>query len=229
MNALAILAAGSSTRLGQDKILADLGGQPVIAWSLAAAAASRAFGAVIVVAAPQSRERIAEAVSRAGSEARVCEGAATRTGSSWNALAALPDATVIVLHDGARPFAPPSLFVRCVESARREGSGVAGLEVRETVRRADEQGLGVAEIEREGLWIAQTPQAFRRDVLVRAREAAGEATFADDAAAVSAAGSRVRMVAGDRRNIKITTLEDLGYARELVEKGLAAIAAVPVG
>lgn len=224
MRALAILAAGSSTRLGEDKILADLGGRSVLAWSLAAAEASRAFAEIVVVAAPAAAARVREALARAGSGARLVAGGATRTASSWAALDALPGATVIAIHDAARPFVPPSLFTRCVEAAEEDGAAAAGLLLVETVRRADEAGASLEEIEREGLWTAQTPQAFRRELLARAREAAGERAFTDDAAAVAALGVRVRMIPGDRRNLKITTLEDLAYARELTDKGLAAMA-----
>jgi 2-C-methyl-D-erythritol 4-phosphate cytidylyltransferase len=223
--ALAILAAGASLRLGEDKVLADLGGQPVLAWSLAAAAASRAFARTVVVAPEGALARVSEALERAGWEARVVAGGATRTASSWAALDALPDAELIAIHDAARPFAPPSLFARCVEAAARDGAAAAGLPLAETVRRADEAGVSLEEVARDGLWAAQTPQAFRRELLVRARAAAAGRAYTDDAAAVAALGERVRMIPGDRRNLKITTLEDLGYARELAQKGLAAIAA----
>lgn len=224
MRALAILAAGASTRLGEDKVLADVGGRSVLAWSLAAAEASRTFEEMVVVAAPAALSRIADAVARERSDARVIAGGATRTASSWAALDALPNATVIAIHDAARPFVPPSLFERCVEAAERDGAAAAGLRLAETVRRVDESGGSLEEVEREGLWTAQTPQAFLRELLVRAREAARDRSFTDDAAAVTALGVGVRMIPGDRRNLKITTLEDLAYARELADKGLAAIA-----
>jgi len=224
VRALAILAAGASTRLGEDKVLADVGGRSVLAWSLAAAEASRTFEEMVVVAAPAALSRIADALARERSDARVIAGGATRTASSWAALDALPNATVIAIHDAARPFVPPSLFERCVEAAERDGAAAAGLRLAETVRRVDESGGSLEEVEREGLWTAQTPQAFLRELLVRAREAARDRSFTDDAAAVTALGVGVRMIPGDRRNLKITTLEDLAYARELADKGLAAIA-----
>ena len=225
MRALAILAAGSSTRLGEDKVLADLGGRPVLDWSLAAAEAAGVFGEVLVVAAPVAVSRVASAV---GVRARVIAGGATRTASSWAALDALPEALIIAIHDSARPFVLPSLFQRCVEAAENDGAAATGLRLAETVRRADEAGVSLEEVEREGLWTAQTPQAFRRELLVRAREAAPDRSFTDDAAAVAAAGIRVRMIPGDRRNLKITTLEDLAYARELADKGLAAMATAAI-
>ena len=224
--ALAILAAGSSTRLGEDKVLADLGGQPVLAWSLAAAASSGVFDATIVVAPPAAVDRVAEAVRRTGSPARVVPGGPSRTASSWAALDALEGCEVIAIHDAGRPFVSAALFVRAVEAARRDGAVAAGLPLAETVRRADEVGVSLEEVQRDGLWAAQTPQAFRRDVLVRARAAAGERSYTDDAAAVTALGEKVVMILGERRNLKVTTPEDLAYARELAEKGLVAIAAV---
>ena len=222
----AILAAGSSTRAGTDKVGADLGGQPVLAWSLAAALASGSFSRIVVVTRADRVGAVEAIVRPRAPDARVIAGGVTRTASTWAALDALGDADVIAIHDSARPFVPPSLFTRCVELARRDGSAVAGLPLADTVRRADEAGAAVEELAREGLWSAQTPQTFRRDLLERARAAAGDRTFSDDAAAVAAAGLPVRMVLGERRNLKITTTEDLGYARELVAKGLVGIPAL---
>jgi 2-C-methyl-D-erythritol 4-phosphate cytidylyltransferase len=224
-----ILAAGNSTRAGTDKITADLGGQPVLAWSLASAIASGAFQRIVVVVPPGRPRGPIEAIvwSRAP-DASVVAGGETRTQSSWAALAAAQDADTIAIHDSARPFVPPSLFARCVEIARVEGSAVAGLPLADTVRRADEAGVAMEEVSREGLWSAQTPQAFQREVLERARVAVGDRSFGDDAAAVRAAGLPVRMVLGERRNLKITTMEDLAYARELVAKGLVGMPALQV-
>lgn len=222
---LAILAAGSATRAGVDKVLADLGGQPVLAWSVAAARAARCFDDIVVVA---PRDKVAAFAKVAGDTARVVAGGDTRTASSWAALDALAHADVIAIHDAARPFAPPSLYARCMEIAAADGSAVAGLPLADTVRRADEAGAATEELSREGLWSAQTPQAFRRELLEKARAAAGDRMYSDDAAAVAAAGAKPKMILGERRNLKITTLEDLAYARELVAKGLVGFPAMSV-
>jgi 2-C-methyl-D-erythritol 4-phosphate cytidylyltransferase len=221
---LAILAAGNSSRAGVDKVLADLGGHPVLAWSLQAGQVAGCFREIIVVA-PAETIAAVTAVTAGRPGVRVIVGGATRTGSTWAAVDAAGDADVIAVHDAARPFVPPSLFQRCVEIARTEGSAVAGLPLADTVRRANEAGAAREEIEREGLWAAQTPQVFRRDQLEKARAAAGDRSFSDDAAALLAAGLPVKMVPGERRNLKITTFEDLAYARELVAKGLVGLAA----
>ncbi len=214
--------------MGTDKVGADLGGQPVLAWSLAAALASGAFARIVVVTRAETVGAVEAIVRPRAPNARVVAGGATRTASSWAALEALFDVDVVAIHDCARPFAPPSLFALVVEIARREGSAVAGLPLADTVRRANEAGAALEEVAREGLWSAQTPQAFRREVLQQGREAAGDRSFGDDAAAVAAAGLPVRMVLGERRNLKITTMEDLAYARELVAKGLVGIPALQV-
>src|SRR4051812_19205549 len=144
--ALAILAAGSATRAGVDKVLADLGGQPVLAWSLASGLAAGCFDEVIVVAQKDNLARVTKTVSDRAPAARVIEGGATRTASSWAALDAAREADVLAIHDAARPFAPPSLFERCVAIALADGSAVAGLPLADTVRRADEAGAATEEV-----------------------------------------------------------------------------------
>ena len=219
---LAILAAGGSSRAGIDKVSFELGGHAVLLWSIAAAEASAAYAEIVVVAPADRVSAIARLV---GARARVVPGGATRTASSWAGLDALPGNDVVAIHDAARPFASASLFAQVVAVATEYGSAVPGLAVAETVRRANHAGRAVEEVDRTGLWTAQTPQAFRRSLLERARRAAGPKSFTDDAAAVIAMNEDVRLVPGERRNFKLTSTEDVGYAKELAEKGLVAIAA----
>jgi len=200
----------------------------VLAWSLASGVAAGCFDDIVVVTATEKLQSLSVIVRGFARSARLVAGGATRTASSWAALDALTNVDVIAVHDAARPFAPPSLFARCVEIASSEGSAVAGLPLADTVRRADEAGAAVEEVSREGLWSVQTPQVFKRELLERARAVVGERSFGDDAAALVAAGLRAKMVVGERRNLKITTFEDLAYARELVAKGLIGFPALQV-
>ena len=224
-----IVAAGRGSRFGGPlpKQYALLAGLPVLRRTLEAYRAAPQINSLRVVIAPGDEIHYQAAVEGLALPPPVM-GGVSRQQSVLNGLEAMagdaPD--FVAIHDAARPFVPPSLFARCVELAATDGSAVAGLPLADTVRRADEAGAAIEEVARDGLWSAQTPQAFRRELLERARVAAGEKTFGDDAAALVAAGIQPRMVLGDRRNLKITTHEDLGYARELVAKGLAGFPAL---
>jgi len=137
-----------------------------------------------------------------GSRARVVPGGAPRTASSWAGLDALRGHGLVAIHDAARPFASPSLFATVAAVATEYGSAVPGLAIAETVRRADDAGRAVQEVDRNGLWTAQTPQAFQRALLERARRSAGDRSFTDEAAAIIAMDEDVRLVPGERRNFR---------------------------
>lgn len=202
-----VVAAGSGTRFGGAKQFAPLLGRPVVDWSVDAA--KTVCDGVVLVVPPGSAER----AGAHGADV-VVVGGPTRAASVRAGLAAVPkDTDVIVVHDGARPLASPALF-RAVVGAVSGGADAAvpGLAVSDTVKRVD--GTAVVEtVARGGLVTVQTPQAFRAGPLRDAHAAGPEAT--DDAAVVEAAGTTVRVVPGDRRNIKVTTPEDLAVAEAL--------------
>ncbi len=206
-----VVAAGGGHRFGGLKQFADLGGRPLVDWSVEAAR-SVADGVVLVL--PDEAAR-AEHPDAHGADV-VVGGGATRAGSVRAGLAAVPgDAGVIVVHDGARPLASAALF-RSVIDAVTAGADAAvpGVALADTVKRVDD-GSVVSTVERSGLMTVQTPQAFRAEVLRRAHEAGGDAT--DDAGLVEARGATVRVVPGDPRNVKVTTPDDLAMARALFE------------
>ena len=143
-------------------------------------------------------------------------GGATRSASVRAGLAVVPDdADVVVVHDGARPFAGAELFAAVVQAVERGAdAAIPGVAVADTIKRIE--GDEVREtIDRVDLVAVQTPQAFRTEVLRRAHEGDPEAT--DDAALVEALGGRVAVVAGRIDNFKITTPDDLERARRLVD------------
>lgn len=201
-----VVAAGSGTRFGGPipKQYLPLGGRRVIDWSLSAARA--ACDGVVLVVAP---DRVG--TPEPGAD-KVVAGGATRSASVRAGLAALPaDATVVVVHDGARPGASAQLFAAVVAAVQAGADGaIPGLPVADTVKRTATDGnqVWVAEtLERDCLVAAQTPQAFTVHALRSAHAGGGEAT--DDAALVEAAGGRVVVVPGDAANRKITVVEDL--------------------
>lgn len=198
-----VVAAGEGRRFGGPKQYAALGGRRVIDWALAAARAA-CDGVVVVV--PPARAGAPEPAADA-----VVAGGATRSASVRAGLTAVPpEAEVVVVHDAARPFATPALFAAVVAAVRAGADGaVPGVGVPDTVKQVA-GNVVVATLPREELVAVQTPQAFAAAALRAAHAGGGEAT--DDAALVEAAGGRVVVVAGDPRNRKITTPEDLTAA-----------------
>lgn len=213
MSVWAILAAaGRGDRLGLDrpKAFAPLNQRPLVAESLERLDASDWIEGIVVAAPPEWEEPcilIAEEIA-AGKVAETVTGGETRSESVRNALAQVPEgAAVVLVHDAARPLVTEEVIERVVTGLEAGWDGaVPTLPVSDTVKRVD--GEAVAEtIDREGLVVVQTPQAFIADVLRRAVESEGEAS--DCAALVEAAGGRVRAVQGDPRLLKITEPADL--------------------
>jgi 2-C-methyl-D-erythritol 4-phosphate cytidylyltransferase len=213
MSVWAILAAaGRGERLGLDrpKAFARLNDRPLLAESLERLDASEWIEAIVVAAPPEWEEPcilVAEEVA-AGKVAETVTGGDSRTESVRRALDEVPgEATVVLVHDAARPLVTEEIIERVVTGLGDGWDGtVPGLPVSDTVKRVE--GEAVTEtIDRDGLVVAQTPQAFLAPTLRRALE--GGAAGSDCAALVEAAGGRVRVVVGDPRLLKITEPADL--------------------
>ena len=209
---LVVVAAGSGSRFGAPKQFAPLGGRSMVQWALESAR-TVADGVVLVLPAPDQPGNAAPADATAGADV-VVVGGDTRAASVRAGLAAVPaSAQVIVVHDGARPLASPALFRAVVDAVVGGADGaVPGLAVADTVKRVDGDVV-VATVARDDLVAVQTPQAFRAAVLRRAHGGAPDAT--DDAALVESLGATVRVVPGEDRNIKITTVADFEIAQAL--------------
>ena len=213
-----IVAAGSSRRMkGIDKLLEPLGGRPVVAHSLDAFARHPGIDEIVVVVSESNREAIAElADSVAGGRTAVVLGGRRRRDSVLNGLQALTAACeYVVVHDAARPFVDAAMIDAAVAGAREVGAALCAIPVSDTVKRAEPSGRVSSTVTREGLWLAQTPQAFRRDLLLRAHETI-DLDVTDDAALIELLGEPVKLVMGSRRNIKVTLPEDLALAEALL-------------
>ncbi|MGE5226112.1 MAG: 2-C-methyl-D-erythritol 4-phosphate cytidylyltransferase [Planctomycetaceae bacterium] len=211
-----VLAAGAGRRLGAElpKAFLPVGDRPMLALAAAAAAASPAIAAV-VVAAPEGYEDVARGcLERIGVPTRVVTGGASRQASVRAALAVIePDVAIVAVHDAARPFAPPDLFTEVVLAVEGGADGaVPVVPMADTVKRIVD-GRVEATVDRDGLGLAQTPQAFRVDALAAAHaRAAAEAREVTDDAALLEREGRVVAVPGDPMNFKVTTLADLARA-----------------
>lgn len=200
-----IVAAGTGNRFGGPKQFCDLGGRPVVDWSLATA---RQVCAGVVLVLP------ADAPTRAWPADHVVIGGATRSQSVRAGLGAVPaQAGVVAVHDAARPLARPALWRAVLEAVEAGADGaIPAVAVTDTVKEVDPGGHLVT-LDRSRLVAVQTPQAFRTEVLRRAHLAAQDAT--DDAALVEALGGRVVLVEGAADNLKVTAASDLAVAEAL--------------
>jgi 2-C-methyl-D-erythritol 4-phosphate cytidylyltransferase/2-C-methyl-D-erythritol 2,4-cyclodiphosphate synthase len=220
-----VAAGGSGQRAGLAKQWLALGGESVLRRSARLLAGCEQVDEVVVVVPPGEEARGAAELLGLGKGARVVAGGAARADSVRNGLAALPGCGVVLVHDAARPFATPDLVRRVAEAAAEGGAALAALPVTDTVKRAtDDAAPRVAEtLDRRTLWLAQTPQGFRRDLLLRGyAEAGAEASSAtDECALVERLGAPVTLVPGEPGNFKITTPEDVGRARALTEAPFA--------
>jgi 2-C-methyl-D-erythritol 4-phosphate cytidylyltransferase len=200
-----IPAGGSGERLGADrpKAFVVCGGRPMVEWSLEALSAvcSR-----VLVAVPPGHEHPPDRVI----------GGASRSASVRNALAAAPEATVVVIHDAARPLVTDGLVRECLEALDGVDGVIAASPVSETVHVASPDLLIAHSPDRSTLWAAQTPQVFRAGVLRRAYDSNEEAT--DEASLVAAVGGTVRLIEGPSDNIKVTTPTDLRLAEALLRE-----------
>ena len=210
-------AGGRGRRMGRrdPKQYLALGGVPLLVLALRALAAA-VDG--LVVAVPADRVALTARLLARHRVPRVFEvvaGGAERQDSVWRGLQVLPPAARwVVVHDAVRPFITAELVRRVLAGARAHGAATCGLAVRETVKRVRD-GLIESTVDREGLWLTQTPQAFRRELLVEAHEKSRRDGYqgTDDAVLVERLGGPVAMIAGPARNLKVTTPEDLETAR----------------
>ena len=197
-----VVAAGSGTRFGSPKQFALINERRRVDWAVETSRIS-SDGVVVVLPAEQAQRESGVA------------GGATRSASVRCGLAAVPhDATIICVHDAARPFASEYLFDEVIDAVCAGADGaVPGLPVVDTIKFIDAANVVKSTPDRNQLVAVQTPQAFRANALRRAHQNNPEGT--DDSTLVETNGGKVVVVMGDPLNRKITTPEDLNWARAI--------------
>ena len=215
-----LVAAGRGERLGLDrpKAFAKLGDEPLLAEPLRRLDASPWVDGIVVVAPPGWEEpAILLAEEEGCDKVHACVvGGETRSDSVRAGLAEVsPDALVVLVHDAARPLLSDEVVERVLTPLSEGWDGVVpGLPVGDTLKRVGSEGGVLETLARDGLWAVQTPQAFAADVLRRAHANGAEAT--DCAGLVEAVGGRVKIVEGDPRLLKVTSLADLERVASLL-------------
>jgi 2-C-methyl-D-erythritol 4-phosphate cytidylyltransferase/2-C-methyl-D-erythritol 2,4-cyclodiphosphate synthase len=216
--AAVVVAAGSGSRSGGAKQWRALGGKPVIRWSVEALLKAGAGDVVIVIPVGADAEAAEALAGLTGW--RTVHGGATRAASVQAGLAALggPEDRPILVHDAARPFLSAAVIARCAQTLDEADGALPALPVADSLRRAVD-GLVAGSVEREALWRAQTPQAFRLKTLTDAWASwPADEVATDEATVVERAGGRVKIVEGDARLMKLTYPEDFAMAEALIPR-----------
>ena len=215
-----IVGGGSGRRFGGNfsKLLHRLGGRTIIEWSILSAFKS-STQKIVLVAPKNSLKKFAKIAKEVASEKilDVISGGETRTQSVRAGLKRLRnicgDNDIVAIHDGARPLVSSNLFDNCATAAKKYGAAIAALPVSDTIKIVENKTI-LNTPNRDTMWSAQTPQAFKFKIINDAL--ASSKNFTDDAAAVEALGQKVRIVLGERKNIKITLPEDILIAKAIL-------------
>jgi 2-C-methyl-D-erythritol 4-phosphate cytidylyltransferase len=211
-----IVGAGEGARMGtmSRKQFMKVGGKPVIAYTLEVFEHSALVDHIVVVVPRDAMDWVKEEVVEAYGLKKihaVVGGGETRQQSVFNGLKALKEKTaIVVIHDAVRPLVSDILIKRVIEAAKKTGAAISAVPARDTVKKV-ESGQIVGTLDRRLLWLAQTPQSFRYEVIMGAHKQAvdqrQEAT--DDASLVEAYGTGVVAAVGSYANLKITSPEDM--------------------
>ena len=219
--AAVIVAAGSSARMGgTDKLLAELGGLPVLSRTLRVFDDHEMIDTIIVVAREDRMPKISRVCSPYRKVRIVVPGGESRQESVMHGLKAVPEGTELVaVHDGARPLVPPEVITKAILKAAKFGAAAPAIPVKDTIKVSKTGGVDETP-DRSTLFAVQTPQVFFTAQITQALQAAIARGIAltDDCSAVERMGMSVKLVEGEERNLKVTTPLDLKIAALLLEE-----------
>ena len=211
-----LVAAGSSTRMGFDKLSFDLGGETVLERSV------RAFDECpevdeLVIVTGASGENAQRAAARCKKPVRLVRGGSTRAESARSGVAAA-HGRLVAVHDAARPFVSQSVIADTIAAAARCGAAAPAVPVKDTIKTVAEDGAVTGTPDRSTLRAVQTPQVFEADLLKASLQSAleNEVPVTDDCSAVERLGKVVYLIDGDEENLKITTPVDLVIAEAIL-------------
>jgi 2-C-methyl-D-erythritol 4-phosphate cytidylyltransferase len=212
-----IVAAGSSRRMGFDKLFAELHGKPVIAHSIAAFEKTPEIKEIVLVVREERKVEFEQLTEHHGFEKvrKIVAGGEERHLSVWHGLQAVDaQAAFVAIHDGARPLTTPGVIHDCLALARKAGAACVASPIPDTVKRASDHGMVTESVERGGLWAMQTPQVFSTPLILQAYAAiisTGD-LVTDEVSAVQHLGVNIALLRNDEWNFKITLPRDLGLA-----------------
>jgi len=217
MNRVAVIVAGGSgTRMGKElpKQFLLLNGKAILIHAISAFLQAYADIHIVLVLPKEYIALAKELVGQASLSPNIefVEGGATRFDSVKNGLQQVRDAELVFVHDAVRCLVTPGLIKSCSETASQKGSAIPVIPVRDSMRRIDPNDQTSVIVNRENLFVVQTPQTFKKNILLSAFDVEYSSLFTDEASVVEAAGYQVHLVPGEETNIKITFPDDLQYA-----------------
>jgi 2-C-methyl-D-erythritol 4-phosphate cytidylyltransferase len=222
---LLIPAAGTGKRMGgtRNKLLLQVRSQPIIAWTLKAAAAASTIKWIGIISQPVDWSDFKAIIADLNLTKPVefIPGGSSRQESVYHGLQALPDkAEQVLIHDGARCLVTPNLLNSCAQAIQQCSGLIAAVPVKDTIKVVDEHGIIQSTPDRQQLWAAQTPQGFNVKLLKQCHaqgiRQGWEVT--DDAALFERCGIEVRIVPGEETNLKVTTPQDLAMAEFILSQ-----------
>jgi 2-C-methyl-D-erythritol 4-phosphate cytidylyltransferase len=214
-----IAGAGSSQRMGTDKVFIPLAGKPLLAWSVDVCQGCELVNHIVIVLSESKLDLGRRLVAERGwsKVVEVCPGGKRRQDSVRQGLNKLKGCDWVIIHDGARPFLTLELIRDGLEAAQSTGAAVAAVPVKDTIKLCGSDLIVRETLNRQELWAAQTPQVFRFDIITKAHEQVKD-DVTDGASMVEQLGYKVKLYMGSYGNIKITTPEDLALAEVIARK-----------
>ena len=223
-----IVAAGKGIRMKGTtrKQYLDLSGQPVLAHSIMAFDSCSLVEEIFLVVPKEDVEYCQKKILPLldlKNQINLVHGGAERQNSVYNGLQSITKNTeTVVIHDGVRPFIQSEDIKKCILGSKKYGACILATPASDTLKRVHKTDIVEATLPRENIWLAQTPQAFQYDLILKAHETALRDGYVgtDDASLVERLGEDVKIINGGRFNIKITNKEDFAVVKAMFDAGL---------
>ncbi|QPQ33843.1 2-C-methyl-D-erythritol 4-phosphate cytidylyltransferase [Lysinibacillus sp. JNUCC-52] len=219
-------AAGSGKRMGagQNKLFLELLGKPILIHTLEVFEQDENCTGIWLAVKPEERAFIREMLASYGiSKVKgLPDGGAERQHSVHSCMKEMEQVDIVLVHDAARPFITHAIIANLVQSAHDFGAAIAGVRAKDTMKKVRD-GIIEETVDRESLWMIQTPQAFRFDLIVEAEDVAEKVGFlgTDEAMLVERLGHAVHIVESTYENVKMTTKEDLLFGEAILRRRVA--------
>lgn len=218
-----ILLAGSSTRFKSSvkKQFFEINNKPLFYYAINSFEKSPLIDEIVLVSEESQIEFYKNSTKEMGFKkvTKIVEGGKERQNSVYNGLNALSskDDDIVFIHDGARPLVPSNVIENCIKEVKLHDAVTTAIKVEDTIAKVNESLLIEQFKNRNSLYRIQTPQVFKYSLIKKAHETFKNETFTDDTQLVNRLGKKIKIVEGSKNMIKITTIEDINYVKEIIE------------